>query len=98
MVFSKLFKKGEMPPPAPPEPEEEDAAESDEPAGDPEAGEEHVSWSTRAQRVIPNGASTGSKRIETLYGDATAAADWPTHFVRASGCHIVTTEGDTLLD
>ena len=97
MVFSKLFKKGDAP--APPPEETEDAEPDDAEAVEPEAGgAEADSWSTRARRVIPNGASTGSKRIEALYGDATAAADWPTHFVKASGCHVVTTEGDTLLD
>lgn len=53
-------------------------------------------WRTRAATVIPGGASTGSKRPDALVGP-----DWdgsPTHFVRASGCRVVTTSGAELID
>jgi glutamate-1-semialdehyde 2,1-aminomutase len=53
-------------------------------------------WGTRAAAVIPGGASTGSKRPEALFGEATA--DLPSHFVRANGCRIMTTEGRELID
>lgn len=58
---------------------------------------EHVDadWSSRARDVIPGGASTGSKRAGALYGTADGM---PTHFVHAAGCHVVTADGDTLLD
>jgi glutamate-1-semialdehyde aminotransferase len=95
MVFSKLFKKDDAPPPPKPEAEEED----DSQGGEPEAIEAHdETWFARARKVIPNGVSTGSKRLEALYGDESAAERYPTHFVKAAGCRLVTTEGDTLLD
>jgi glutamate-1-semialdehyde 2,1-aminomutase len=93
MVFSKLFKKGDVPPPPDPEPVEEEEAESGNP--DAEVVDVEEDWATRAARVIPGGASTGSKRADALYG---AADGRPTHFLKAAGCHLVTTEGDTLLD
>src|SRR5688572_31128112 len=98
MVFSRLFGKQ---PSAPPPAEEleaseetEESPEADEGVGDAEAP--HADdWAARARRVIPGGASTGSKRVETLYGTPDGM---PTHFVRAAGCHLVTTEGATLVD
>lgn len=90
MVFGKLFGKSSEPPPQPPAEEEE---ELDEAA---ELTDEIEEWSVRARRVIPGGASTGSKRPDSLYGDDVAGA--PTHFVRAAGCHLITTEGETLVD
>lgn len=92
MVFSRLFGKQ---PTAP--------APRDEPEAEPDAVDEDVDsatevpedWAARARRVIPRGASTGSKRLEALYGTADGT---PTHFVKAAGCHLVTTDGDTLLD
>ncbi len=53
-------------------------------------------WRTRAAAVIPGGASTGSKRPDALVGP-----EWdgsPTHFVRATGCRVVTTGGAELID
>ena len=52
-------------------------------------------WSARARAVIPGGASTGSKRADALYGPP---ADGPTHFARASGCRLTTTDGEELID
>lgn len=53
-------------------------------------------WAARAARVIPGGASTGSKRPEALYGRRDSHA--PTHFVRASGCTVETAAGTDLTD
>lgn len=93
MVFSKLFGKPSEPPP--PEPVQDEEGDAD--AGEVEdVVQDSDSWSDRAQRVIPGGASTRSKRVDAIYG---APPDGlPTHFTRAAGCHLVTTEGDTLVD
>ncbi|MGQ0713374.1 MAG: aminotransferase class III-fold pyridoxal phosphate-dependent enzyme [Gemmatimonadaceae bacterium] len=53
-------------------------------------------WRPRAAAIIPGGASTGSKRPEALFGDR--AGELPTHFVRASGCRVQTTDGRELID
>src|SRR5688572_19368965 len=92
MVFSRLFGKQ----PNAPAPREEPEAEADD-AGDPADVDvpDPEDWAARARRVIPGGASTGSKRIEALYGTGDGS---PTHFVKAAGCHLVTADGETLLD
>ncbi len=90
MVFGKLFGKSNEPPPQPPAEEEEVLDEATE------VSDEIEEWSARAGRVIPGGASTGSKRTAALYGDD--AAGLPTHFARAAGCHLITAEGETLVD
>jgi glutamate-1-semialdehyde 2,1-aminomutase len=64
---------------------------SEEPSGS------HTSWAQRAQRVIPGGTSTGSKRPAVLFGSA-AHADLPTHARRASGCRLETADGRELID
>jgi glutamate-1-semialdehyde 2,1-aminomutase len=53
-------------------------------------------WAARAAELLPTGASTGSKRPEALYGTAGPAG--PTHFVRAAGCRVETTDGAELID
>lgn len=53
-------------------------------------------WAARAAELIPTGASTGSKRPEALYGTAEYAG--PTHFTRALGCRVETTDGSELVD
>ena len=98
MVFSRIFGKSEPKPEvadeaAAPTEQEEEAADVDAPAEDD--SDVRVDWSTRARRVVVGGASTGSKRPEKLYGDA---ANLPTHFVRASGCHVETVDGQHLVD
>ena len=55
-----------------------------------------VEWRERAVDVVPGGASTGSKRVAALYGETSTVG--PTHFVRASGCHVVTAGERTLID
>ena len=97
MVFSKLFGKAQPHPEPvkePPEEIEEDAplAEVAEVVDAPPEP-----WSARANRIIPGGASTGSKRAATLYG-ASVADELPTHFARAAGCHVQTFDGDMLVD
>ena len=53
-------------------------------------------WAMRAAELLPTGASTGSKRREALYGTEEPAG--PTHFVRAAGCRLETTDGNELVD
>lgn len=98
MVFSKLFGKSQPPAEASVSQPSDDEAPDD--AAD-ESGAAHAdapfeSWAARAGRVIPGGASTGSKRAATLYGPT--ADELPTHFARAAGCHVQTVDGDMLLD
>jgi glutamate-1-semialdehyde 2,1-aminomutase len=96
MVFSRLFgKPGAKPAPAPPdEPAEADADDQDV-EDVPEDVPPSEDWAARAGAVIPRGASTGSKRVDALYGTADGL---PTHFVKAAGCHVLTTDGETLVD
>ena len=106
MRLSRIFGGGKGEPPEPPEPPESpdeepgDAApDGDDFDGVPEGDSDidlDLEWRDRAGDVIPGGASTGSKRAAALYGDATVFG--PTHFVRASGCHITTPGGRTLID
>jgi glutamate-1-semialdehyde aminotransferase len=63
--------------------------------GEPE-GASDINWLERAVAVLPTGASTGSKRLEALYGDASAVG--PTHYVHASGCRLVDSSGQTYID
>ncbi len=53
-------------------------------------------WAARAAELLPTGASTGSKRAEALYGTTDPAG--PTHFVRAAGCRLETSDGAELID
>jgi len=54
------------------------------------------SWRERADAVLPTGASTGSKRAAVLYGEG--SSNLPTHFVRADGCRLIDTDGDSYVD
>ena len=77
----------------------EEESDSDETYTDEEGAPEdaaEVDWFARAAAILPTGASTGSKRLEALYGDASAAG--PTHFVSASGCRFVDPLGQTYID
>lgn len=105
MVFSRIFGKQpdpkrsaahaevEKPEPEDSEPDEGEAGSTAE--GVPPEWTEPEDWAVRARRLIPDGASTGSKRVDALWG---AAAHRPTHFVKALGCRVVTPEGETLID
>lgn len=104
MVFSRIFGKQpdpNRPPPAPREEAEEpeqEVEESEASAVDedvPPEWTEPDDWASRARRLIPEGSSTGSKRVDAIWG---AADGRPTHFRRAVGCRLVSTEGDTLID
>src|SRR5579872_473828 len=53
-------------------------------------------WAARAAELLPTGASTGSKRPSAIYG--TDEPSGPTHFVRAAGCRVETTDGSELVD
>lgn len=100
MVFSKLFKGRDAAaaPAEEPAAVEPDDAEPETREGAPEQWDE-LSWAERAARVMPTGASTGSKRPDALFGEwHDGEAIGATHFVRAEGCHIETTGGDTLVD
>jgi glutamate-1-semialdehyde 2,1-aminomutase len=57
---------------------------------------DHADWRERAAAVLPNGASTGSKRVEALYGSADAVG--PTHFTQAIGCRVTDVDGNEYLD
>jgi glutamate-1-semialdehyde 2,1-aminomutase len=54
------------------------------------------SWRERARDAIPGGASTGSKRPVALYGEGNT--EGPTHYARATGCHLITPGDTRLLD
>jgi glutamate-1-semialdehyde 2,1-aminomutase len=80
----------------PQELEAESGAEwADAEAGVPE-GAADIDWLERAIAVLPAGASTGSKRVEALYGDA--AATGPTHYMRAGGCRFIDPAGNSYID
>ncbi|MEO8879355.1 MAG: aminotransferase class III-fold pyridoxal phosphate-dependent enzyme [Gemmatimonadaceae bacterium] len=63
---------------------------------EPEEEAPELDWRARAERIIPGGASTGSMRFATLYGDA--HDEMSTHYLRASGCRISTADGRELID
>ncbi|HEY4130753.1 MAG TPA: aminotransferase class III-fold pyridoxal phosphate-dependent enzyme, partial [Gemmatimonadaceae bacterium] len=60
------------------------------------AEQDDADWLSRARAVLPTGASTGSKRIETLYGAADAIG--PTHFHQAVGCRVIDPDGNQYID
>jgi glutamate-1-semialdehyde 2,1-aminomutase len=103
MVFSRFFKDKGAPAPSDPEPEDEapnadDATDDADESGTPEEWSE-TTWAERAASVLPTGTSTGSKRPDALYGDADIDDPYgPTHYTRATGCHIETSDGTTLVD
>src|SRR4030088_1779398 len=100
MAFNRFFGRGRdaAPTPAADEPaamESPDALADDDTFETPEEAPQR-SWRERAEAVLPTGASTGSKRVEALYG--TADADGPTHFVAARGCRVTSVDGEQYLD
>ena len=66
------------------------------PEESPPEGAAAVDWRARASAILPTGASTGSKRTESLYGNPDA--DAPSNFVRASGCTVWDADGNEYLD
>jgi glutamate-1-semialdehyde aminotransferase len=102
MPFRKFFGRGnDDPAPAPPAdeveaPEEDAEYEDGIPEALPNEDEIDEDWRTRAAAVIPGGSSTGSKRPAALYGEATTTG--PSHYLRATGCQIVTASERSLID
>ncbi len=101
MALSRFFGRGrDAAPTPPPEPEPDgDAAAVDDESVDAESLPEAAvdrSWLLRAEAVLPTGASTGSKRAESLYGDV--FDDLPTHFHSARGARITDVNGVQFLD
>lgn len=100
MVFSRLFKSGRDP--EPDDSNADAAADSDDADSDHDAEAElpealpDLTWLERANRVLPTGSSTGSKRMDALWGTADAHA--PSHYVTAAGCRVITLDEDTLID
>ena len=98
MALSRFFGRGRDETPAvAPVTDEEELGEGDTPTGDAEP--EHAperSWHERAEAILFNGASTGSKRATALYGDE--FVDLPTHFATARGATIVDVDGIEYLD
>jgi glutamate-1-semialdehyde 2,1-aminomutase len=107
MPFGRLF-RGRSPEPSPdrepdveltgetPDVEEEGESSEVPPEWDATGEDVDRSWRKRGLDAIPGGTSTGSKRIDALYGDGNESG--PSHFTRANGCRL-TTPGDlTLID
>ena len=84
-----------------PEPIDEIEQGEDDDDGVPEGDAEHVThepWRERAAAAIPGGSSTGSKRVDALYGDAPVDDTLPTHYSRARGCSLWLVDGDSELE
>lgn len=101
MIWDKFRRsRGDEKPASATEPEE--APEQDDvEEGEPEGGVEEVAhepWRDRAASVIPGGSSTGSKRVEALYGDAPLDDTLPTHYSRARGCSLFLVDRDSELE
>src|SRR3954452_21193410 len=100
MPFGRFFGGGDKPKsPAlqPDVPDDESPSPDDE--GEPEsipAEHDDADWLTRARAVMPTGASTGSKRIEALYGSPDSVG--PTHYTQAVGCRVTDVDGNEYID
>ena len=98
MPFGRFFGGKGGAPKAAPEPELE--PEAPEPASDDEPEvvreQDDADYRTRALGVMPTGASTGSKRVEALYGSVDAVG--PTHFAQAVGCRVTDVDGNEYID
>lgn len=64
----------------------------------PHSGPPGDEWRARAADAIPGGCSTGSKRPEALYGARQYDATLPTHFDRAFGSAVWSTDGRRFID
>lgn len=106
MVFRRFFDRGAKGESAPPteqaavsDMETTDESAVDEPeVEEPEvdAEQDDADLLTRARAVLPMGTSTGSKRVEALYGSAESTG--PTHFSQAIGCRVVDVDGNEYVD
>lgn len=100
MPFRRFFDRGakDAPPPAsePTAPVADEPSDDDAPEQVIDAERDDADWRTRAQAVLPTGASTGSKRVAALYGSADATG--PTHFSQAVGARVVDVDGNEYVD
>src|SRR6059058_174768 len=102
MPFGRFFDRGAKDTPKNPalQPNADDEPlDSDTEEGEPEAiPAEHddADWLTRARAVLPTGASTGSKRLEALYGSADSTG--PSHYQQAVCCRLTDVDGNDYLD
>jgi len=105
MVFRRFFDRGAKEESAPEQaavsdtaPTEEHAVVDDVEPEEPEldAEQDDADILTRARAVLPMGTSTGSKRVEALYGSADSTG--PTHFSQAVGCRVVDVDGNEYVD
>ena len=106
MVFRRFFDRGAKGESAPAEQgavsetetvdesTEVDETEGQEPEVDAERDDADLL--TRARAVLPMGTSTGSKRVEALYGSPDSTG--PTHFSQAVGCRVVDVDGNDYVD
>ncbi len=100
MPFGRFFGGDKPKPAAPPQDaalDDNDASLADdvEPESIP-AEHDDADWLMRARAVMPTGASTGSKRVEALYGASDATG--PTHFQQAVGARIIDVDGNEYVD
>ncbi|CAN5811992.1 N/A [soil metagenome] len=98
MPLKRFFGRGRDDAPTPHvdvEPEAVDEEVEPDDDGPPEEATE-TTWLDRADAVLPTGASTGSKRVEVLYGGR--AHDLPSHFASAAGALITDVNGFQYLD
>ena len=77
------------------QPELPDDDNQDDAEGVPEEATA-ATWLQRATAVMPTGASTGSKRVEVLYGEQDT--ELPSHFAAATGALITDVNGFEYLD
>jgi glutamate-1-semialdehyde 2,1-aminomutase len=107
MVFRRFFDRGAKGESAQPteqaavsdmETTDEAAVVEESEAEEPEvdAEQDDADLLTRARAVLPMGTSTGSKRVEALYGSADSTG--PTHFSQAIGCRVVDIDGNEYVD
>ena len=103
MVFRRFFDRGAKGEGAPEqaavsetEAVDESAVTEETEAPDVDAEQDDVDLLTRARAVLPMGTSTGSKRVEALYGSAQSTG--PTHFSQAVGCRVVDVDGNEYVD
>ncbi|HXT15170.1 MAG TPA: aminotransferase class III-fold pyridoxal phosphate-dependent enzyme [Gemmatimonadaceae bacterium] len=101
MPFGRFFDRGAKDSKAQsaPPPDVDETSPDDEQESEPEsipAEHDDADWLMRARAVLPTGASTGSKRLEALYGASDAVG--PTHFAQAVGCRVTDVDGNEYLD
>ena len=98
MPLKRFFGRGRDDAPTPSvevEPESADEVSQPDDDGPPEEATE-TTWLHRADAVLPTGASTGSKRMEALYGER--GENLPSHFAAAAGALITDVNGFQYLD